>query len=564
MRGDRTSTPRGALARLVWRAKRVVRPLVEVTRPPSDVVAEWNVPVTIRDGVTLRVNVFRPPTDEPVPVIMSAHPYGKDRIPINGRKGKGLNIQYRMLPQPHPLTISAWTGWEAPDPAVWVPRGYAVVNADLRGGGKSEGVGRLLSDEEAQDYAELIEWAARQAWCNGRVGLDGVSYLAISQYKVAAVHPEHLAAICPWEGFSDLYRDWVYPGGVRENGFSLLWGKMTGRSARVDVDLSKELEAHTERDGFYEERTPDLPAISVPMLVCGSFSDHSLHTRGSFELFRQASSSQKWLYTHRSGKWSAYYGADATETRAAFFDHFLRGIENGWDRRPPVRLAIHERGPDPAEVCHEAAWPPPDLTWSERYLSPKGLVDEPGPASTVSYENNGPGVAFEWELPADLDVIGPMALRLHLSATGDDDPRVFVAVNKVRGGSVVPFEGSLGFDRDAVTTGWQRPAFRELDEALSAPHRPVHTFRSPEPLRPAEIVPVDVELREQATRFRAGDTLRLEVRGHWHFPRNPVTGQFPCGYRSSKRGSCVIHMGTEHQSALLLGHRPPGAATASR
>lgn len=84
-----TSAPAGTLARLAWRARhaRRPRPLVEVTPPPGDIKVEWNVPVVLRDGVTLRVNVFRPATDEPVPAILSAHPYGKDKIPVNGRKG---------------------------------------------------------------------------------------------------------------------------------------------------------------------------------------------------------------------------------------------------------------------------------------------------------------------------------------------------------------------------------------------------------------------------------------------------------------------------------------------
>ena len=520
---------------------------------------EWDVPVVVRDGVTLRVNVFRPITDNPVPVIMSAHPYGKDNIPAKTRSGKGLNIQYRMLPQPGPLRLSAWTGWEAPDPAVWVPRGYAVINADLRGGGTSEGTGHLFSDEEARDYADLIQWAGSQSWCSGKVGLDGVSYLAISQYQVAGLGPEHLAAVCPWEGFSDLYRDWTYPGGVRERAFSNLWARQTARSARVEpTDLGKQIEAHPERDEFYESRTPDLTAIAVPMLQCASFSDHTLHTRGSFEAFRQASSPDKWLYTHRGGKWSTYYGEDATETRARFFGHFLRGEDNGWEQMPRVRLAVYESGPVAAEVSWESEWPPADLTWSSLYLSPDGLLQEPGAAATLTYENSGPGLAFEWKLPADRDVIGPMAVRLYLSAVENPDPHVFVAVHKLHDGVKVPFEGSLGFDRDAVTIGWQRPAFRELDERLSAPYRPVHTFRNAKPLAAGEIVPVDVELREQATRFRAGDVLRLEVRGHWHFPRNPVTGHFPAGYRPSKGGSCVVHMGAEHPSALLLGYRPVG------
>jgi hypothetical protein len=138
-------------------------------------------------------------------------------------------------------------------------------------------------------------------------------------------------------------------------------------------------------------------------------------------------------------------------------------------------------------------------------------------------------IVAEWDVP----------VTLHLSADGEPDPSVFVAVTKLHHGVVVHFEGSYGFDRDAVTTGWQRAAFRELDEELSAPYRPVHTFRRAEPLRAGEIVPVDVELREQATRFRSGDVLRLSVGGRWHFPRNPVTGQFPSGYRSSRRGASI-------------------------
>jgi uncharacterized protein len=78
-----------------------------------------------------------------------------------------------------------------------VPRGYAVVNCDLRGFGHSDGEGTMLSDAEAHDYYDLIEWAAAQPWSTGRVGLNGDSYLALSQWRVAALRPPHLAAICP-------------------------------------------------------------------------------------------------------------------------------------------------------------------------------------------------------------------------------------------------------------------------------------------------------------------------------------------------------------------------------
>lgn len=101
--------------------------------------------------------------------------------------------------------------------------GYVVINADTRGSGKSGGGKSVLSDQEALDYYDLIEWAAIQPWSNGKVGLNGVSYLAISQYKVAALKPPHLAAICPWEGFSDFYQDLGRPGGIREDGFVLTY-----------------------------------------------------------------------------------------------------------------------------------------------------------------------------------------------------------------------------------------------------------------------------------------------------------------------------------------------------
>ena len=322
--------------------------------------------------------VFRPRGDEPVPVIMSAHPYGKDAVPGRSRSGRALNPQYRIMPQPDRVGISAWTGWEAPDPAFWVPRGYAVVNADARGGGTSEGQAHLFEAQEADDYEDLIAWAGTQPWSTGKVGLDGVSYLALSQYAVAARAPEQLAAICPWEGFSDLYRDFAWPGGIRENGFAVLWSTLTARAARVaPPPLRRELARHTTRDQWYRDRTPDIDRIGVPVLVCGSFSDHNLHTRGSFEVFRRAGQARperprRWLYTHRGGKWATYYSTDAASIRARFFDHTLRDLDNGWDALPPVRLAVYESGPTPVAVTAESEWPPADLRMRRLFLDGGG------------------------------------------------------------------------------------------------------------------------------------------------------------------------------------------------
>lgn len=539
------------------RLRNFVRPNVIVTGVPANVQADWNVPVTVRDGTTLRVNVFRPAEPGNYPVIMSAHPYGKDRIPANSRSGRAANFQYRLFPQPEPVSFSAWTNWEAPDPGVWVPRGYVVVNADLRGGGTSEGTGDLFSDQEAEDYYDLIEWAAVQPWSNGRVGLDGVSYLCISQYKVAALAPPHLAAICPWEGFSDLYRDFARPGGSREDGFSIVWSKGTARFARLRDNFRREIRERPERDEWYRSKTPDIDRIQVPMLICASFSDHSLHSRGSFELYRRAASPLKWLYTHRGGKWSTYYSQRATAARIGFFDRFLKDAANGWDQRPAVHLEIYDDGPDPVATVQENVWPPADLDWRPLWLDAGAMAlgETPPAAQSGAAFSTGGVIRFQWPVPRDMDIIGPMALRLWIEAKEASDPVFFAGIRKFRGSAEVTFEGSFGFSGDMVSKGWQRAAHRELDAPLTTAEQPVHTHARPEPLTQGEIVPIDIALRQHATRFLKGDVLQIDVRADWHYPRNPLFGQFPTFYQASPRGSWALLSGGAHDSHLLFGSR---------
>lgn len=549
-----------AFASAGWAWRRILtamRPDVHVTAAPPMTI-EWNVPVTVRDGTRLRVNVFRPLGDAVVPAIMSAHPYGKDRIPLRTRSKRGVSAQYRLFPQPRPIQFSELTNWEAPDPAFWVAHGYAVVNADLRGGGTSEGIADLLSDQEAEDYHDLIEWTGTQPWCTGKVGLNGVSYLAISQYKAAALHPPHLAAICPWEGLSDLYRDWCRPGGVREDGFSRIWSAQTRRLARTRGDLRKEIVAREELDDWYRARTPVLERIEAPLLQCASFSDHSLHSRGSFEAFRRARSARKWLYTHRDGKWSHYYGQTARTEMLRFFDHVLKDMDNGWQHRAKVRLAVHEHGPDPAEIMDADDWPPPGLDWTTLHLDTADQrlrTQAPAHPGSITLKARRDQARFAWTIPEDLDIIGPMALTVQVSLPEGGDANLFVGVRKFHRGRQVRFEGSFGFSRDVVTRGWQRLAHRRLDESLSLPCQPVHSHDRAEPLKAGEITPVQIALLPHATRFRAGDEFMIEIRNRWLFPRDPLRGQFPAAYQRGPATDYTLHTGQDKDSTLLLGIR---------
>lgn len=534
---------------------RIAFPRCRVTAPAADIRCDWNVPLTMRDGTSLRANVFRPDREGRFPVIMSAHPYGKDRLPKRAPFGYIPLPGFRIMAQPDPFSFSAYTSWEAPDPSFWVPRGYAVVNLDLRGFGTSEGIATLLSDQEAADYAEAIEWAGSRPWSTGKVGLNGVSYLALSQWKVAALRPKSLAAICPWEGFSDCYRDLAYPGGVREDGFVPFWAKLTERSGRVSESLRARQLAHPDWDDFWAARTPALERIEVPALIGGSFSDQCLHTRGSFEAFRRISSAHRYLYTHRGGKWSAYYSPEALEYQARFFDCFLRGIDNGMREAPPVRLEVRQLGHAVHRVSGEGAWPLPGVRWEALYLGPGGLGTAP-PASEaeVSFHVPEGGAGFDYAVPRDLELVGPMKLRLIVALAGGADAHLFVAVAKRARGAgdrTVPFEGSYGFGCDVVAKGWQRLAHRRVDEGRSEPHRPFHPCDRPEPVKPGEMAPVDIEIQPSATYFEKGDILRLVIQGRWFWPKNPLWGMFPAAYAPSPGARVTLHFGGSRDSYLL-------------
>ena len=357
---DRPWRRPGALRYALARVRGIVRPAVIVTEAPSDIVIDRDAEISTRDGTVLRVNVFRGQGDGPLPAIVSIHPYGKDKLPTRRGKRWTYPFQYRIMRQPDAVRFSELTGWEAPDPAWWVNQGFAVVNADLRGCGHSEGTGRMFSPQESEDAYDVVQWVADQPWCDGRVVMLGVSYLAISQYGTAALHPPALRAICPWEGFTDPYRDVAFPGGIRERGFIRNWGLLVRHTTRQAYDMLRVQRAHPLRDQFWRSLVPDLSAITVPMLVCGSFANHNLHSSGSIRAFTQAASTHSRLYTHRGGEWSTFYSEPARAEQLAFLRGVLDGTAAGGRS---VRLEVRQRTATRSPMCATSPsgrWPAPD------------------------------------------------------------------------------------------------------------------------------------------------------------------------------------------------------------
>lgn len=539
----------------------VVHPHVQVSEAPASVVRHRNLEAPTRDGTVLRLDAYRPKDDPaPRPVILSAHPYGKDNLPQ--RKGGMwlVSPQYRLFRMPEPVQFSEFTGWEAPDPVRWVEAGYAVVNLDLRGAGQSDGLWNPLTVQEGEDVADVIAWIAGQPWCNGNVGMLGVSYLAISQYQAAAQRPPALKAICPWEGFTDLYRDFARPGGILETGFLKLWSAINARMSRSEVDLFTLTTEHNLDDAAYACRRPALEAIEVPMLVCGSFSDHCLHSRGSLEAFRRAGSPQKWLWTHRGGKWSRFYSDEAFADQLAFFDHFLKGAANGWGQRPPVRLCTADgEAPGQERIEHISSFPPQDVVPSPYWLTPDGTLSTATPTEDQQLLWPADQERLGWMLTLEEGITfsGPMELRLCLEVDADDLD-LFVGVGKWRGGQRVGYEGSYGFGHDFITHGMLRLSQREVDETRSQIGAPVLLHQRSLPLSPGERLDVRIPLLPASTRFHPGEVLGLELQRSWFFPHQPITGQFPAAYEHTS-GSCAVtlHLGGPGGSALICPRRRP-------
>ena len=363
-------------------------------------IIERDLPIKMDDGVTLRVDVYRPDTKIRVPVVMAGGPYGK-----------GVKYQEHYKPlwesllKMHPDLLSGskhrWLTWETVDPEIWVPWGYACVRVDSRGAGRSPGYLDIFSPRETKDFANSIEWAGSQKWSSGKVGLNGVSYYAINQWQVAALQPKHLTAMIPWEGAADQYRDWARHGGILSNKFMEIWyprqveavqhgnpkgqrdhwlkTRATGPATLSPIELKANradtLENFRVRemdDDWYRSRSPDWSKVKVPFLSAASWAGFGLHPRGNFEAFTQAASKQKWLEAHPGRHEEWFYLKYGMDLQKRFFDYYLKGQENGWNREPRVWINLRRPFTNEVELRKEKEWPLKGTKWTKLYLDAGG------------------------------------------------------------------------------------------------------------------------------------------------------------------------------------------------
>lgn len=524
---------------------------MEIFPLPEGIIAEKDVFIEMRDGIKLAVNVYRPQKGGKFPVIMSFGPYGKDDSP-HGYSVTKFEFSVEAGLSIGKLPISEATPFEAPDPAFWVPNDYVLIHVDTRGFFKSEGEKQVHSEIETMDYCEVVEWASTQEWSSGNVGLSGVSYLAVSQWYTAAAQPPQLKAIIPWEGFSDIYRDWRFPGGIPESSFSVFitqafMGQLT------DSFIMKMLDPVTNQNML--DHNPQLKKINIPALICASWSDHGLHTRGGFEAFKRISSKDKWLYTHGREKWAQYYSDEGLELQKKFFDFFLKGVDSGMMDTPRVRLEVRESR-DEYTVRYENEWPIARTDYRKLYLDAQTGALSPIEVSQegkVSYDSMKGKVEFDITFGQDIEITGYIKLRLWVSSEGTDDMDLLVGLKKIDAdGNEVYFYGTAmsAYVKGLVSRGWLRLSQRELDEKESTPWQPILKHQGEKKMKPGEIVSAEIEIFPSSTIFREMETFRLVIQGRDLVEGIPV-GRLGYSHLLNK-GEHSIYTGGEHDSHLLI------------
>ena len=505
---------------------------------------DWDVPITLDDGVAVRADIFRPQAAGQYPVILAYGPYAKG---LNFAEGypDAWNIMVKSHPEVAANSSNKYQAWEVADPERWVPEGYICIRIDARGWGRSPGYIEPWSPREARDMHACIEWAGTQAWSNGKVGLLGISYYAINQWHAAGLQPPHLAAMIPWEGFADCYRDLCYHGGIGSDmkdvwyrrtittvqhglGTRALKNRNTGEAvagpetlpdetlAKNRSDFPAAINSHPLDDSFHRERSAQWDKVVVPFLSAGNWGGSSLHLRGNVEGFLRAASQQKWLEIHGREHWTEFYTNYGINLQKRFFDHFLKGLDNGWDRQPPVMLRV--RTVDDTFIDrNENEWPIARTQWTRFYLDVAGSALLTAPASQGASAGfkalDSEGITFSTSpLDKETEITGPVAVKLFVSSdTADADLFVVLRVYRPDGSEVV-FKGAVD-PHTPVAHGWLRASHRKLDKKLSTAWRPYHTHDEVELLTPGEIYELDIEVWPTSVIVPAGYRVALTVRG---------------------------------------------------
>jgi len=511
----------------------------------------------MRDGVTLRADVYLPSNSPKSPVILIRTPYGKNR--------------------------------EQDDAIYFSPRGYAVAVIDVRGRNDSDGHWYPWANEDRDGY-DSIEWAAAQPWSNGKVITYGGSYLGMDQWQAATQRPPHLAGmvtiVCP----SDLYRGVFHPGGTLDYGTMLTWSFLTGTRTEtfahipliswteifrhlpqsealaatgLDASFYHDWIEHDTRDPYWQSMSwrNVYRTLNVPVFIVAGWYD--IFQNGSFENYAllQSEGPAQWRSAHRLlvGPWS--HGGPVTKLGDVDFgpsaqieikdkvvrwmDHYFRGNANGAERD----LAVEYFLMGPNQWRREPKWPPENVSTSRYYLGSGGNANSAagaGRLTTAPPDSDQPD-RFDYD-PADPvpSVGGTSCCDPSLMPPGPKDQRALESRKDVLVYSSSPLQADLTIighvdvhllaSTSARDTDWtaklvdvapEGPALNLVDGILRA--RFYQSFEDPELLEPGKSHEFVIDLGNTAVVIPQGHRVRLEISSS-NFPRysrNTNTGAVP-------------------------------------
>jgi predicted acyl esterase len=527
-----------------------------LSQPEHRIRHDLNVAVAMNDGISLMADVHRPDADGRFPALIAASPYPR---------------QIQDLGAPMGFIEAGVTDY-------WVPRGYTHVIANVRGTGDSGGTFGLFDAQERRDMYDLVEWAAAQPWCDGNVGMIGISYFAMTQLEAAVERPPHLKAIFPVAVTADLFEASSHHGLVSSSfltPFLSMVGLTSERSDKfwrsLPVELARKvlhapplhrkfgtmngeaavtmmhqllklphdphpwdelwLDAfvkHPLRDDWWDERDlkPLLKNIDVPVYLGCDWENVPLHLPSTFLAWKALADNPN-VRMGMLDRYGLTWPWESLHTEAlAWFDHWLKGRDTGIDEGDPVRYALPG-----SEGWHSSATWPPKATLQEFVLRADGtLDDDEGAPGARQYMVLGAGLGrvkpsaidppalLTWSsapLDDDLDVVGDIELRLVASATAADTAWMVTLQDVAPDGDVVD-----------VTAGWVRASLRAVDEAASTLGAPVLPCRVATAVPIGEAVEYRIPLVPNARRFVKGHRIQLVLASDDQDPEVPAIMNF--------------------------------------
>lgn len=543
-----------------------------------DILVEHDVGIKVRDGCTLYCDIYRSPStgpNEKVPAIVAWSPFGKT---LNG-----ISV-LKMMPWGLGIpngTLSGLERFEGPDPCEYVPRGFAVVNVDSRGIGFSEGSAVIMGTQEGEDGYDVIEELAKRDWCNGSVGLAGNSHLGIVQWFIAALRPPSLKAIAPWEAAGDLYREQFARGGIWDSG---LFDWITQNSIRGHNGLEHFWEMYRRcqlQNSYWKDKRANIKNVNIPTYVVASYSSF-VHTMGSIRGWLDVDSEHKWLRWDPYQEWFDLWTVrESIDELAQFFDKYLKGLDNGWEKTPKVRMSVLRFGDqDPIYPIVEEDYPIPRTVYKPLYLTGDGTLSAESPTAdaTISYnserEDNNKVVfaSFKYTFTEKTRLMGLPKAVLYMSCDSHDDMNVYVQVRKLdKDGRPMlccniplanaPIKSMYELKPEELSNitiyqgpfGILRASRRHFDESMSIhPQYPFHTHDREEKVPPGTVVEMHIGLWAIGIDYEAGESLRLQVSGQYPLYENYLKEVAKPPVVEKNVGFHKIHVSSEYPSRLIV------------